>query len=618
MLRRSFTLVLSAVFSVMFLALPLLADKTPMKALISGVPRYYQADMRIGGSCWFPSGCGPVAGAAVCAWWDKRGFPNLIDDGERNADGLPQQAIIDLGAAHYMNRDTNCAQSWVTPSNFASGLEEYMNDHLGPRAAVARFEVTRYRITDSGYEIPETGERGSYDDLFAVVRREIWSGRPMVYLFRWQREQNNDDTFKVADHYAVVAGYDGTDGSRRLVIQGNQTTQANDAVTGYQNVYIGSSRYLRLGDHTKGSAVVKYHLFAIRPVPASTVNIGLGAAPLLLDDAMVRNVEYHVNANDGVGSSWFEPRLEQTDVFAEDLWHDGDSWGRTDELILQDGICFVAGWREAGATSTAADNDGDGVANATDNCLDISNPSQHDSDGDGYGDACDMPDFEPVCVRVEAETVSASNVKVTLYVEIRNLQQPREPYSGGVDVTWTHVEVGTTTRPARAISPPSGTQVAANPLFPTTSTETVTFVGASTAHLKRSWLVDRDDWDASSGLARPLTFTAVVDTDNQINEMNEANNTCMVSVGSWSSEVGLFASGRIREIQLAAQVKDRVGAMRLAAWKPRSIGEGMYVSLQISRQDWPQVLALLAGVDRGDLFMVEIEGADVIIVDVVH
>ena len=30
--------------------------KTPMKALISGVPRYYQADMRVGGSCWFPSG----------------------------------------------------------------------------------------------------------------------------------------------------------------------------------------------------------------------------------------------------------------------------------------------------------------------------------------------------------------------------------------------------------------------------------------------------------------------------------------------------------------------------------------------------------------------------------
>ncbi|MCK4950509.1 MAG: thrombospondin type 3 repeat-containing protein [Gammaproteobacteria bacterium] len=38
------------------------------------------------------------------------------------------------------------------------------------------------------------------------------------------------------------------------------------------------------------------------------------------------------------------------------------------------------------------DSDGDGVANTLDNCPDIANPSQQDSDDDGSGDACDNDD----------------------------------------------------------------------------------------------------------------------------------------------------------------------------------------------------------------------------------
>jgi len=42
-----------------------------------------------------------------------------------------------------------------------------------------------------------------------------------------------------------------------------------------------------------------------------------------------------------------------------------------------------------GTCKPAEDMDGDGVADATDNCPTVPNPGQQDSDGDGIGDACD-------------------------------------------------------------------------------------------------------------------------------------------------------------------------------------------------------------------------------------
>ena len=55
------------------------------------------------------------------------------------------------------------------------------------------------------------------------------------------------------------------------------------------------------------------------------------------------------------------------------------------------------------------DLDGDGIANGEDNCLEIENEVQQDSNSDGVGDACDPCDSSEchgeVCDRCHGETV---------------------------------------------------------------------------------------------------------------------------------------------------------------------------------------------------------------------
>ncbi|MEM9058571.1 MAG: LamG-like jellyroll fold domain-containing protein, partial [Pseudomonadota bacterium] len=78
--------------------------------------------------------------------------------------------------------------------------------------------------------------------------------------------------------------------------------------------------------------------------------------------------------------------------------------GRLDDAVIlgealdEDGLALLmAGLPASGnCADPSADCDGDGLEAAVDNCLDVPNPAQRDTDGDGYGNFCD-PDFNNDC-----------------------------------------------------------------------------------------------------------------------------------------------------------------------------------------------------------------------------
>ena len=57
----------------------------------------------------------------------------------------------------------------------------------------------------------------------------------------------------------------------------------------------------------------------------------------------------------------------------------------------------VGGQRDVYVTRFRLDADGDGVGDHVDNCPEVANPEQTDTNGDGLGDACDTPANTPGC-----------------------------------------------------------------------------------------------------------------------------------------------------------------------------------------------------------------------------
>ena len=58
--------------------------------------------------------------------------------------------------------------------------------------------------------------------------------------------------------------------------------------------------------------------------------------------------------------------------------------------LAYDGSSRHAGWRPGDVDAAfLSDSDGDGVVDTLDNCLDVRNGDQRDTDRDGYGNICD-------------------------------------------------------------------------------------------------------------------------------------------------------------------------------------------------------------------------------------
>jgi hypothetical protein len=413
----------------------------PEKALISGVPRYFQKDITCdqikdrygkysvdGIECMrsepFPSGCGPVAGASILAWWDRRGFDNLVNESDVDEDGLPQNLIMDLGRIKYMNRNTlgGKGESWVGPDHMQSGLEDFISD-MG-----YDFTVTQYRITKDGVEkfgdlTSDSGvtlehvvvETMNVDDLYEIVKEEITSGRPLIYLHNVGREQDSHGNYKSANHFAPVVGYDSSQGDYRLILQENHTNGAEGKyMTGYDNYYSDDVTPISLKDYAEGGlAGVNYHIYTIQP--NESYDYSGKCEGLLLDQSKFHNVLYH-ETDRNVSEDYCATLDGHTSpAFEHDTvsWIDS-SWGVTSRIMHQDRECFVAHWN---------DGDGDGL-NDYDTGI-------WDSDGDRYADVCDYPELSVRMLGWEVTPYTSTIDKVTL-TGVVYLDDSREEISGSI------------------------------------------------------------------------------------------------------------------------------------------------------------------------------------------
>ncbi|HEV3474543.1 MAG TPA: hypothetical protein VG602_04185 [Actinomycetota bacterium] len=137
----------------------------------------------------------------------------------------------------------------------------------------------------------------------------------------------------------------------------------------------------------KRSLLARLAAFSAVSVVYATVVFGAGPAPGMVD-----------RGSEGVADLTSDAFLASQALIASSGSESGTTAGTpvaTASSSGSSGYAGTTGTASSGATrfqQGPGDQDGDGVPDGEDNCRTAPNSEQHDSDGDGFGDACDRPE----------------------------------------------------------------------------------------------------------------------------------------------------------------------------------------------------------------------------------
>ena len=176
------------VLSVVLIAACLGGAASPERMILTGTPPFGPTWLSAGNGAPIPAGCGPEAGRILLSYYDLRyGYRFVTDPGEAIVELRRRMGTITVfwGGVH---------QGLTWPWAFAPGLRAY---------AEARYPA--------GLSIETTG--GSLGRVFDQSVALLTRGIPHVILFDWQGAGG-----VFPNHYAVVVGYDKSDGRRHLVV----------------------------------------------------------------------------------------------------------------------------------------------------------------------------------------------------------------------------------------------------------------------------------------------------------------------------------------------------------------------------------------------------------------
>ncbi len=176
--------------------------------------------------------------------------------------------------------------------------------------------------------------------------------------------------------YPAVAAHNG-----RIVIAAEYSTAASPGDHDIMCMYASGSSY----DAMSIGVVVA------TPADERYPRIAHVDGPVFACTYIADHVLYVVISNDG-GVTWGTPQsLSGADVVVSE-YHASDIGEKARKVVweyysnLPADSTISLHYLSTGIT---ADVDGDGIADAVDNCPTIANPTQADADGDGIGDACD-------------------------------------------------------------------------------------------------------------------------------------------------------------------------------------------------------------------------------------